>query len=461
MRSLSAPAAILPATNLTLVMFNTVMFAAVARIAMLRAAMLLLLASLLPTAACLADSHAALLRTHESFNNALRDADSAALARLLDEHFTWTHTDGLVQSKSDLIATVRDGKLRYADLKTDKETFNEYGKAAVVTGHSTRRYAAPAAKPFELRYTLTLVKTGRDWKVAAYHTTIFTPGAGQPLQVRLGYPVTAKLLILNADDLAVTHSEDVASFAALEQRLVTSATVMVPCPWFTEVAAYAKAHPEADLGLHLTLTAEWQTFRWGPIASRALVPSLVGPDGYFYASVADMVKHAKSDEVEMEIRAQIERAKSMGLDPSHLDAHMHSLYASPELFRVFLKVAHDYKLPIRGARNEKLFQSVLPLMGPTDPVPDAIFSPGEAVPPSGWTDYYLNLLNTLQPGVTEIFVHLAHDDAETQAVTVDHPNWGAAWRQREVEAVSSPALRKALEDNHIILIGWRDIKKLL
>jgi chitin disaccharide deacetylase len=140
---------------------------------------------------------------------------------------------------------------------------------------------------------------------------------------------------------------------------------------------------------------------------------------------------------------------------------MHSLYASPELFGVFLKVAHDYKLPIRGARNEKLFQAVVPLMAPSDPVPDAIFSPGENVPPSGWTDYYVNLVKNLQPGVTEIFVHLAHDDAETEAVTVDHPNWGAAWRQREVEAVSSPAFHRALEDNHIILIGWRDIKKLL
>jgi len=113
-----------------------------------------------------------------------------------------------------------------------------------------------------LRYTLTFVKTGREWKAAAYHTTVFTPGVGQPLQVRLGYPRDAKLLILNADDLAVSHSEDVASFAALDQKLITSATVMVPCPWFTEVASYAKARPDADLGLHLTFTSEWQGYRW-------------------------------------------------------------------------------------------------------------------------------------------------------------------------------------------------------
>src|SRR6266436_5477475 len=401
-----------------------------------------------------------LCRTHTAFHNALRDADASVLERRLDEHFTWTHTDGLVQSKVDLLEKIRGGKLRYAELSTDQETFNEYTKAAVVTGHSRRRYA-DATKPFELRYTLTFVKVGREWKVAAYHTTIFTPGAGQPLQVRLGYPRDAKLLILNADDLAVSHSEDVASFAALDQKLITSATVMVPCPWFTEVAAYAKAHPDADLGLHLTLTAEWQTFRWGPVAPRALVPSLTGADGYFYADNGEVAKHAKLDEVEIEIRAQIERAKAMGLAPSHLDSHMHVLYATPELFGVFLKVAHEYKLPIRMARNDQPFQSVLSLMAPGDPVPDAIYSPGADVPPSGWSDYYVNLIKNLQPGVTEVFVHLAHDDDETQAVMVNHADWGAAWRQRDLEAVSSPEFRKALEDNHVILIGWHEIKKLL
>jgi hypothetical protein len=401
-----------------------------------------------------------LVRAHGAFHQALREADASALDRLLDEHFTWTHSDGLVQSKSELVEKIRGGKLRYAELSSDQETFNEYAKAAVVTGHSRRRYA-DTTKPFELRYTLTFVKVDREWKVAAYHTTILTPGAGQPLQVRLGYPASAKLLILNADDLAVSHSEDVASFAALDQKLITSATVMVPCPWFTEVATYAKAHPEADLGLHLTLTAEWETYRWGPIASRALVPSLVGPDGNFYASPEDVAKHAKLNEAETEIRAQIERAKAMGIEPTHLDAHMHTLYTTPELFGVFLKVAREYKLPIRMARNDQPFQAMLPLMAPGDPIPDAIFSPGEDVPATGWTDYYVSLIKNLRPGVTEVFVHLAHDDAETQAIMVNHPDWGAAWRQRELDIISSPEFRKALKDNHVILIGWRDIKKLL
>jgi chitin disaccharide deacetylase len=403
---------------------------------------------------------AAVLRSHEAFHKALRDADVPELEHLLDSQFVWTHADGPVQSKSDLLKQVRDGKLRYAELGTNQASFSEYRNAAVVTGHSEQRLA-DSSKPSELRYTLTLVKVGRAWKVVAYHTTLLAPGFERPLQVRLGYPADAKLLILNADDLAVAHSEDVASFAALDNKFVTSATVMVPCPWFTEVAAYAKAHPGNDLGLHLTLTSEWQTYRWGPVSPRAFVPSLVGPDGYFYSNSQEFAKHAKLDEVEIEIRAQIERAKSMGLEPSHLDAHMHSLYSTPELFKVLLKVAHEYKLPVRMARNIQPFQAALALMSPGDPVPDAIFSPGGDVPASGWKDYYVNVLSNLQPGVTEIFVHLAHDDAESQAIMVDHPDWGAAWRQREFDVVSSREFRKALDDNHIVLIGWRDIQRIM
>jgi hypothetical protein len=151
----------------------------------------------------------------------------------------------------------------------------------------------------------------------------------------------------------------------------------------------------------------------------------------------------------------------MGLQPTHLDAHMHALYATPELFAVFIKVARAYKLPIRLARNEKLFQPRISQMLPGEPITDAIFSPGEDVPVSGWVDYYVNLVKNLQPGVTEVFVHLAKDDAETQAIMINHVGWGAAWRQREFDTISSQSFRKALDDNHVILIGWQEIRKLL
>jgi predicted glycoside hydrolase/deacetylase ChbG (UPF0249 family) len=227
------------------------------------------------------------------------------------------------------------------------------------------------------------------------------------------------------------------------------------------VAAYAKTHPDADLGLHLTLTAEWQTFRWGPVTPRTLVPSLVGPDGFFYSTTEEFARHAKLDEVETEVRAQIERAKSMGLDPTHLDAHMHALYATPELFAVLRKVARDYRLPIRMARNEQVFRDLLPYVDAAEPFPDAIFSPMADVQASAWKNYYLNVIRNLEPGVTELFVHFAYDDAEMRAVTVNYAVWDAAWRQRDVDVISSPEFRKALADNHVILIGWRPIQKLI
>lgn len=309
----------------------------------------------------------------------------------------------------------------------------------------------------------------RSRYLAGLCTTLLTaiptgPHPDQPLNVRLGYPADAKLLIINADDLAMSHSENAASLAALEQKLVTSATVMVPAPWFGEVAAYARTHPDADLGLHLTLTAEWQTFRWGPVTPRNLVPSLVGPDGFFYATTEEFARHAKVEEVETEIRAQIERSKAMGLEPTHLDAHMHSLYASPALFAVLRKVAREYRLPIRMARNEQTFRDLLPYVEAADaPFPDATFSPLGEVPLNlpAWREYYLNVVRNLQPGVSELYVHLAYDDAEMRAVTINFPVWDAAWRQRDLDVISSPEFRKALADNHVILIGWRPIQKLL
>jgi chitin disaccharide deacetylase len=109
---------------------------------------------------------------------------------------------------------------------------------------------------------------------------------------QLGYPADAKLLIVHADDLAVSHSQDRASFAALDQRAASAASIMVPCPWLTEVAEYAKAHPDADLGLHLTLTSEWRSYRWGPVVSRNEVPGLLGPDGNLWPDVPFVVNHA-------------------------------------------------------------------------------------------------------------------------------------------------------------------------
>src|SRR5258708_3922449 len=162
---------------------------------------------------------------------------------------------------------------------------------------------------------------------------------------RLGLSPDSKLVIIHADDLAVAHSEDTASFDALDKHAVTSASIMVPCPWLNEVAAYAKIHPDADLGLHLTLTSEWETYRWGPVESKDRVPSLLDPSGYLWPATPEAVRNLKADEAEREIRAQIERAIAMGIHPTHLDSHMGTLFSRPDLFTIYIKIPHEYKLP--------------------------------------------------------------------------------------------------------------------
>src|SRR6266704_4765925 len=119
---------------------------------------------------------------------------------------------------------------------------------------------------------------------------------------RLGYPTDSKLLIIHADDLSVAHSVDTASFDALDKKAVTSASIMVPCAWLTEVAWYAKDHPDADLGLHLTLTSEWKVDRWGPVESRDKVTSLLDPSGYLWPETLLAVRHLKPEEAERELR---------------------------------------------------------------------------------------------------------------------------------------------------------------
>lgn len=278
---------------------------------------------------------------------------------------------------------------------------------------------------------------------------------------RLGYPADSKLLIIHADDLAVAHSEDVASLDALDQKAVSSASIMVPCAWLTEVAAYAKTHPDADLGLHLTLTSEWQTYRWGPVEPKDKVPSLLDPDGYLWQEAEPARQHIKAEEAEREIRAQIDHAISVGIHPTHVDSHMGMLFLRPDLFAAYVKVAHEYKLPFLAFLEPTTPKELSSLLSPNDLLINGVEIATPNIPVANWKSFYLNAIKNLKPGVTEIIVHLGHDDAELQAVTVGHVDYGAAWRQRDYDVVTSPEFKKALQDNHVIVVGWKDLKKLL
>jgi chitin disaccharide deacetylase len=173
----------------------------------------------------------------------------------------------------------------------------------------------------------------------------------QLLAERLGYEPGERLLIVHADDLAIAHAVNAAIVKGLGTGLINSASVMVPCPWFPEVAAFAREHPGADLGIHLTLTSERTACRWGPTAPRTKVPSLVDRQGYFHQTWTDATL-ISAREVELELRAQIDKAFDSGLRPTHLDSHQYRLQMSgPRLFEVYLRLGRKYNLPIFVARN--------------------------------------------------------------------------------------------------------------
>ena len=286
------------------------------------------------------------------------------------------------------------------------------------------------------------------------------PAQTRTIAERLGHPRDAKLLILHADDIGVAHSENVASFDALDRGAVNSGSIMMPTPWVTEVVAYAKQHPDADLGLHLTLTSEWKTYRWGGLAPRDEVPSLYEPDGTLPMSTGVVAKRAKPEEVERELRAQIDRAYALGLKPTHVDSHMGALFETPELFRVYAKVARSYKLPFLhfiGAPSP----ANLAELTPNDIVPDASIMASRMGTPEEWRTYYLDVIRNLKPGLNWLGVHLGHDDAELRAVTVGYDAWNATWRQQDYDVLTSAEFGQALKEAGVILVTWREIQRAM
>lgn len=280
-----------------------------------------------------------------------------------------------------------------------------------------------------------------------------TATSQQTLQERLGYSKNAKLLIIHADDLGVAHSQNSASFNTLEKGSATSASIMVPCPWFSEVAAYAASHPGADLGIHLTLTAEWNFYKWSPVAYRQEVPGLVNKNGFFFSSVDSVIKSSNAIEVEKELRAQIEKAKQASIDITHLDSHMGTLYSNKEYLQVLLKLGKEYRVPVMLSQQR--------LIAGTDEnniVLNNIYVESPADYAKGAETYYTNVLKSLQPGVSLIILHAAYDDSEMQAITAEHPDYGAAWRQADYNFFTSETCKKLLQQNRIQLITWKEIR---
>ncbi len=285
---------------------------------------------------------------------------------------------------------------------------------------------------------------------------------------KLGYEADAKLLIVHADDIGMCHAVNDASIKAFKKGMVTSGSIMVPCPWFPEIAAYCKKHPEVDVGLHLTLTSEWKYYRWRPVAPIAQVPGLVDEEGFMWRKVKDVVKHATPEEVEIELRAQIERAKKFGIHPTHLDTHMGTLFASPKFFEVYYKLGEEYHVPpmminptphvlaLFKSQGDSLPDSVIELIRNSDfPMLDMLITRVNGDAYKNRKESYYRVLKNLRPGVNQIIIHLGSNQSELRHIT-------GVWRRRynDYRIFTSPETKELLDELNIKLIGWRELKEV-
>ena len=281
------------------------------------------------------------------------------------------------------------------------------------------------------------------------------------LAERLGYKPTEKLLIVNGDDSGMCHAANLATIECLEAGAMRCATIMVPCPWFPEIAAYAKGHPDKDFGVHLCHTSEWNRYRWSPVAPREQVPGLIDADGYLWHEVPDVYAHATPEQALIEGRAQIRRALAAGIDVTHLDSHMGTLQLNPGYVKTYLQLAVEFDLPVRMASQETLARLGHPELRDVFAAKGILFPdyfvydelPNEK---KGVRDFWLGIVRDLKPGVTELYIHAGMANDELKAIT-------GSWQTRSQEYevfTHDEEMKRLIAEQKITLIGYRPLRDL-
>ena len=283
----------------------------------------------------------------------------------------------------------------------------------------------------------------------------------QTFAERLGWPKDTIAVILHVDDVGMSHSSNLGAMQAMEKGSATSFAVMMPCPWVPEITRWLQKHSDVDSGLHLTLTSEWQIYRWGPLAGRKVVPGLVDMEGCLWRSVPEVAAHASPDEIEAEIRAQIERAERIGMPITHLDSHMGTLFARADYFMRFMKVGVEKQIPILAvgghmtyvSKNDPESIGLIPLV-------PKIWNAGLPVIDdlhTGWSGLdtpakFHAVLNELKPGVTEFLFHASVPTEDFPLITNSHAN-----RKADLDALTSPETQAILKRRGIVLTTWREL----
>jgi predicted glycoside hydrolase/deacetylase ChbG (UPF0249 family) len=268
-----------------------------------------------------------------------------------------------------------------------------------------------------------------------------------------GHTSETKLLIIHADDLGMCHSVNAATFHALEKQAISSASIMAPCPGFWEAAQHAAGNPHWDLGVHLTLTSEFSSYRWRSVLESKPGASLLDDSGYFYSRSSE--NRWNREEIRAELMAQVRASMDAGIDPTHVDNHMLSLLGNAELARIYIEVARHHGLPFLMAAS---WAYPFPaLLRPSDIIVKRVFSARPGLPAEQWMDYYLSIVRAISPGLNQLTVHLGYDGAELRGITGSTGLWDAAWRQRDYDVITSEEFHSALMENQVLTVSWRQL----
>ena len=270
----------------------------------------------------------------------------------------------------------------------------------------------------------------------------------------LGFPVDARLLIINADDFGMCHAINEAIFRALEEGVLRSTTLMVPCPWALHAMHFLADHPEIPFGVHLTVISDWVDYRWGPVTPRTKVPSLIDKAGYFYnfEHMPEFLAQVSLDQLEMEFRTQIEAGLAAGLQPTHLDWHSLRIGGRADIFDVMLRLAREYGLALRVA-GRSWIENVQSKSLPSN---DYDFLDSYLLDPVDKSAGYEQLLRELPVGLSEWAVHPGLDNSELLAIEADSKHV----RQRDYDFLMSQAAQDIVHEEGIILLDYRALQKI-
>lgn len=292
--------------------------------------------------------------------------------------------------------------------------------------------------------------------------SVFIKAQGN-LAEMLGYPKDSKLVIIHADDMGLAHSVNMACMEAFKNKWITSGSIMVPCPWSFEMVNDIHEMEGIDAGIHITLTAEWAFYKWYGVTSSDKIRSLLDGNGYFYPSVEDVAKNADVTEAVQEMTAQMEKAISLGVKPTHIDTHMGSVLAKPELVKEYLSLSDKYKLPVLFPREyiNMLPPDVAAVWKNKIFLLDNLMMLDPRMIKGSWPDTYKTMLSGLKPGLNQLIVHIAYDNDEMQAISEGHDDYGSKWRQNDLDLIGSKEFKDLLKANNVILISWGQIKNLM